>query len=62
LAKVTEFPGRLGFDATKPDGPPRKLMDVSRLSSLGWDAKISLEDGLRDAYRWFVANEQEARV
>jgi len=61
IARVTEFQGRLSFDATKPDGTPRKLMDVSRLESLGWKAGISLEDGLRDAYQWFVENIQQAR-
>ena len=54
VKKVTEFPGKLTFDASKPDGTPRKLMDVSRLERLGWKSSIKLEDGLRDAYRWFV--------
>jgi GDP-L-fucose synthase len=62
VAKVTGFHGRLAFDATKPDGTPRKLMDVSRLKSLGWKASIGLEDGLRDAYRWFVEHHAEARL
>jgi GDP-L-fucose synthase len=53
VARVTGFQGRLGFDASKPDGSPRKLMDVSRLAALGWRAGIGLEDGLRDAYAWF---------
>lgn len=61
LARVTEYTGRLSFDSSKPDGTPRKLMDVSRLTSLGWEARISLEDGLRDAYQWFVDNQQHAR-
>lgn len=61
IAKVTGFAGRLSFDATKPDGTPRKLMDVSRLKALGWQASISLEDGLRDAYGWYVANVEQAR-
>jgi len=54
VARVTGFQGRLTFDASKPDGTPRKLMDVSRLASLGWRASIGLEDGLRDAYAWFL--------
>jgi GDP-L-fucose synthase len=58
VARVTGFTGRLTFDASKPDGAPRKLMDVSRLKALGWQAKIGLEDGLRDAYQWFLANQQ----
>ena len=62
VARVTGFKGRLVFDATKPDGTPRKLMDVSRLKSLGWRASIGLEDGLRDAYRWYVENVDQART
>ena len=61
VAKVTGFKGRLEFDATKPDGTPRKLMDVSRLADLGWKASISLEDGLRDAYQWYLNNIDSAR-
>ena len=61
VAKVTGFEGRLEFDATKPDGTPRKLMDVSRLADLGWKASISLEDGLRDAYEWYLNNIDSAR-
>jgi GDP-L-fucose synthase len=61
IAKVTGFTGKLVFDASKPDGAPRKLMDVSRLLSLGWQATIGLEDGLSDAYRWFVNHQVEAR-
>lgn len=57
VARVTEFGGRLVFDASKPDGTPRKLMDVSRLAALGWRAAISLEEGLRDAYAWFLNNQ-----
>jgi GDP-L-fucose synthase len=51
IARVTGFNGRLVWDTTKPDGAPRKLMDVSRLAALGWKAQISLEQGLRDTYR-----------
>ncbi|TBU72155.1 GDP-fucose synthetase [Pseudomonas daroniae] len=61
IAKVTEFQGRLTFDSSKPDGTPRKLMDVSRLAKLGWTASIDLETGLRDAYRWFVDNIDDVR-
>ncbi|KAF0162021.1 MAG: GDP-fucose synthetase [Rhodocyclaceae bacterium] len=61
LARVTEFKGRLVFDASKPDGAPRKLMDVSRLKSLGWQAQIKLEDGLRETYAWFLANQDRYR-
>lgn len=61
LVKVIGYEGELVFDITKPDGTPRKLMDVSRLKALGWQASISLEDGLRDAYRWFVENQHQIR-
>ncbi|MDQ5977695.1 MAG: GDP-L-fucose synthase, partial [Verrucomicrobiota bacterium] len=53
IARVTGFPGRLAFDPSKPDGTPRKLLDVSRLKALGWEASIGLEEGLRDAYEWY---------
>lgn len=61
IARVTEFQGRLTFDSSKPDGTPRKLMDVSRLAKLGWTASIDLETGLRDAYRWFVEHIDDVR-
>lgn len=61
ISRVTGFKGKLSFDPSKPDGTPRKLLDVSRLKSLGWQARISLEDGLRDAYGWFVANQDKFR-
>lgn len=61
IAKVTGFKGQLSFDASKPDGAPRKLMDVSRLRALGWQAAIELEEGLGDAYRWFVEHRLEVR-
>jgi GDP-L-fucose synthase len=57
IAKVVGFQGKITFDASKPDGPPRKLMDVSRLTSLGWTYSISLEQGLRDTYQWFLLND-----
>lgn len=61
LARVTGFTGRLTFDASKPDGTPRKLMDVSRLKALGWQARTELEDGLRATYAWFVENQDRYR-
>jgi len=56
VAGVTDFTGRIKFDATKPDGTLRKLMDVSRLTSMGWTAKTPLTDGLRQTYAWFLDN------
>lgn len=61
MARVTGFAGELVFDAGKPDGTPRKLMDVSRLKSLGWEAKIGLGKGLRETYAWFVTNRDRFR-
>jgi GDP-L-fucose synthase len=56
VQKVTGYEGDLSFDTSKPDGTPRKLADSSRLHALGWQHRIALEDGVRDAYRWFVAH------
>ena len=50
------FTGQLVWDSTKPDGTPRKLMDVSRLASLGWHSTIALGEGLKATYSWFLAN------
>ena len=54
VASVVGFTGNLAFDTAKPDGTPRKLLDVGRLSQLGWTAKIDLHEGIEDAYRWFL--------
>jgi GDP-L-fucose synthase len=62
MARVTGFSGRIVYDSSRPDGTPRKLMNVSRLKALGWDAGISLEDGLRSTYEWFLENEQSLRA
>ncbi|MDZ5516283.1 GDP-L-fucose synthase [Vibrio fluvialis] len=61
MAKVVGFEGDVVFDSTKPDGTPRKLMDVSRLSDLGWRYQIELEDGLTKTYQWFLANQDNFR-
>lgn len=57
VVKVVGFQGSLTFDSTKPDGTPRKLMDVSRLHSLGWKARTSLEDGIALAYQDFLSRQ-----
>jgi len=54
VSRVTGFEGKLVFDTSKPDGTPRKLMDSSRLAALGWRPKTSLEEGIREVYRWFA--------
>ena len=54
VAKVIEVEVELVFDASKPDGTPRKLLDINRLQKLGWKSRISLEEGIRDTYQWFL--------
>jgi GDP-L-fucose synthase len=61
VAKVVGFEGELKFDATKPDGAPRKLMNVTRLNSLGWTSSITLESGLALSYQWFIENQASFR-
>ena len=62
MAKVTGFAGRIAFDAGKPDGTPRKALDIGRLRSLGWTPSVSLADGLAQTYRWFLDNIERARM
>lgn len=63
IQEVTSYRGRLAFDASKPDGTPRKLLDLSRLHATGWRARIPLRKGLSDTYRWFLAKEsRKARL
>lgn len=61
IARITGFKGDLVFDSSKPDGAPRKLMDVSRLKAMGWQAGISLSDGLASTYEWFLLNQDSIR-
>ena len=61
VAQVTGFQGRIATDPSKPDGTPRKLMDVSRLAQMGWRASISLQDGLAETYRWFLTHSDSFR-
>jgi GDP-L-fucose synthase len=56
ICDVVGFDGELGWDTSKPDGTPRKLLDVSKLSALGWKPAISLKDGIARTYQWFRAN------
>jgi GDP-L-fucose synthase len=61
VAKVIGFKGGIKFDATKPDGAPRKLMNVDRLKLLGWEYTVELEQGLKESYKWFLDNKNEFR-
>ena len=56
VTRIVGFDGELAFDASRPDGTPRKLMDTSAMKALEWSPSISLEDGIADAYRWFLAH------
>ena len=62
ILSVIDYTGRLNFDTTKPDGTPRKLLDVTRLTELGWRPKISLKRGIEDTYAWFTEHLSEARL
>jgi GDP-L-fucose synthase len=61
VARVVAYEGRVAVDPSRPDGTPRKLLDVSRLTALGWRPRIGLEDGIRSTYQWFLANEAMLR-
>jgi GDP-L-fucose synthase len=58
IKRIIGFEGSIEWDSSKPDGTPRKLLDVSRLTDLGWKAKISLEDGISSTYLWYKANKK----
>jgi len=62
VAQVIGFKGRITWDATKPDGTPRKLMDVSRLKALGWTARIGLREGVEKTYAAFLAEKASGRL
>ena len=61
VARVVGFEGQLSFDASRPDGTPRKLLDISRIAELGWAPRIPLEEGIRATYEWFIQNQSDAR-
>jgi GDP-L-fucose synthase len=61
MADVVNYKGKIVWDTTKPDGAPRKLMDVSRLQKLGWTSQISLKEGLSKSYDWFIENQNNYR-
>jgi GDP-L-fucose synthase len=59
VAKVAGWKGTFTLDQSKPDGMPRKVMDVSRLRAMGWSAPTDFETGMKEAYKWYVANVAE---
>ncbi len=59
VRSATGYRGEIVFDSSKPDGAPRKLLDVSRLFALGWRPRIQLEDGLKATYAWYVEHVEE---
>jgi GDP-L-fucose synthase len=61
VSNAVGYGGQIEFDTTKPDGAPRKLMDVKRLSSFGWKASVSLDEGLKRSYEWFLLNQNTLR-
>lgn len=62
VAEIVGYTGTLTQDTSKPDGTPRKLLDVSRLTSLGWKPSVSLREGIETTYHWFLENEQNLRA
>jgi len=62
VAEVTGFKGRINTDPSKPDGTMRKLMDVSRLTNMGWQASIDLREGIAETYRWYLENQLHLRA
>src|SRR5438045_9783244 len=60
VATVTGYRGEISFDPSRPDGTPRKLLDVSRLAKLGWRARTSLEEGIRFAYRSYTSESKQS--
>ena len=62
VAEVTGFGGAISCDPSKPDGTPRKLLDVGRLREMGWEAKIGLREGIEDTYRWYLQAREAVRT
>ena len=62
MSRVVGYDGKIILNKSKPDGTPRKLMDISRLSSLGWNHSIQLEEGLQMTYKWYLQNINDSRI
>ena len=61
IAEITGFEGEISYDASKPDGSPRKLLDVTRIKALGWTAEIPLGEGIQATYQWYLENQENLR-
>ena len=61
VSDVVGFEGATVYDTSKPDGTPRKLVDVGKINGLGWRAKVGLRDGIEQTYQWFLDNKTELR-
>ena len=57
VARIVGFDGEIVFDASKPDGTPRKLLDIGKINDLGWSPSVSLVDGIAKTYRWYTQNQ-----
>lgn len=62
MSEVTGFTGEIRWDTTRPDGTPRKLLDVSSINSMGWRSEVSLPQGIADTYEWYLANQTSLRT
>lgn len=58
VKEIVGFKGNISFDPSRPDGTPKKLLDISRIKSLGWNPKVSLEEGIRNTYKWYLSTQQ----
>ena len=56
IAKVVDFKGEIRYDITKPDGTARKLLDITRLNNLGWKPSLTLQEGIKNSYEWYLEN------
>ena len=57
IAEIVHFDGEIRYDSSKPDGTPRKLLDISRLQQLGWKPTFSLKEGIKKSYKWFLEHD-----
>ena len=61
IKRVVGFEGEIKYDPSKPDGMPRKLLDISRMRSLGWEPKTALEEGVKKTYEWYLEHIREVK-